>query len=252
MSSQTAASTGALRRRGSGEDMELIGRSRDGLADGVTGVILAGGESRRMGSNKALLPYRGGRFIEAVRSRLYGLFDEVLVVTNTPEHYRFLGGRLVRDIHVGMGVLGGLHAGLAQSRTSHIFAVACDMPCLNVALIKALTALRHRADVVIPEGEGGLEPLHAVYGQGCLPHMEASLAENRRRIVSFFPKVEVARFGKDRVAAIAPGFDSFRNVNTPEDYFALRGSEAFPADETTPARCGRPHARQGRPPGENP
>ena len=208
--------------------MELIGRSRAGFADGVTGVILAGGESRRMGSNKALLPYCGGRFIEAVRSKLCGLFDEVLVVTNTPEQYRFLGGRLVQDIHVGMGVLGGLHAGLAHSRTSHIFAVACDMPCLNLALIKALTALRHRADVVIPEGEGGLEPLHAVYGQDCLPHMEAALADNRRRIVSFFPHVEVARLGIDRVAAIDPGFHSFRNVNTPEDYFALREPLCIP------------------------
>lgn len=114
-----------------------------------------------MGSNKARLPYRGGRFIEAVRLRLYRLFDEVLVVTNTPEHYSFLGGSLVQDIHCGMGVLGGLHAGLAHSRTSHIFAVACDMPCLN------------------------------------------------------------------EVAAIDPGFDSFRNVPPPEDYFALRGCEAF-------------------------
>jgi molybdopterin-guanine dinucleotide biosynthesis protein A len=180
-----------------------------------------------MGSNKALLPYRGGRFIEAVRLRLYRLFDEVLVVTNTPEHYSFLGGRLVQDIHCGMGVLGGLHAGLAHSRTSHIFAVACDMPCLNEALIKALTARWHQADVVIPEGEGGLEPLHAVYGRGCLPYMEASLADNKRRIVSFFPSVEVARFGKESVAAIDPGFDSFRNVTPPEDYFALRGCEAF-------------------------
>jgi molybdopterin-guanine dinucleotide biosynthesis protein A len=195
---------------------------------GVTGVILAGGQSSRMGSNKALLPYRGGRFIEAIHRQLAALFDSVLLVTNTPEQYDFLDCPMVPDIHPGMGALAGLHSGLHHSRTPHIFAVACDMPYLDDDLIRALVARRHGADVVIPEGLHGLEPLHAVYGRGCLPFMEEALLSGRRRIVSFFDHVRVLRYSREQVVAIDPALDSFRNINTPEDYFGLRDGERRP------------------------
>src|SRR6185369_5471024 len=129
----------------------------------VTAVILAGGQSSRMGSNKALLPYRGGRFIEAIHRQLLELFPQVLLVTNNPEQYEFLNCRKVADCFPGMGALAGLHAGLHHATTPYIFAVACDMPYLNSALIRRLAALRHDADVIIPQGENGLEPLHAIY-----------------------------------------------------------------------------------------
>jgi molybdopterin-guanine dinucleotide biosynthesis protein A len=192
---------------------------------GVTGVILAGGQSSRMGSNKALLPYRGGRFIEAIYRQLVRHFSELLLVTNYPEQYRFLPCRKVPDIFPGMGALAGLHSGLSHSSTHHIFAVACDMPYLSDTLISDLTALRHTADLVIPESPWGLEPLHAIYARECLPHMTAALQDNRRRIVSFFEKVNVCRFDKGKVAAIDPEFAAFSNINTPEDYFALREGE---------------------------
>ena len=188
---------------------------------GVTGVILAGGKSSRMGSNKALLPYRGGRFIEAIHRQLSVLFDEVLVVTNTPEQYAFLGCRMVSDLYPGMGALAGLHAGLAHSRTPHIFAVACDMPHLNDTLIRTLVARRHQAEVVIPEGEKGLEPLHAVYSRSCLPAMEMALRTDQKRIVSFFDQAEVRLVPRGKIAALDPDYTSFRNINTPEDYRQL-------------------------------
>lgn len=196
-----------------------------GGAGGVTGVILAGGASSRMGSNKALLPYRGGRFIESIHRLLDELFDEVLLVTNTPERYDFLPCRKVADLHPGMGALAGLHAGLQQSRTPYIFAVACDMPYLNRDLIAMLADCRELGDVVIPHGEKGPEPLHALYGKGCLPAMERALQAGRRRIVSFFDEVRVRDVPPDQVARIDRRFDSFKNINTPEEYFALREQE---------------------------
>ena len=168
----------------------MTNRSPDNLPE-VTGVILAGGLSSRMGSNKALLPYRSGRFIESIHRQLASLFGEVLVVANNPGLYDFLGCRIVPDLHPGLGVLAGLHAGLSASRSRHIFAVACDMPYLNGRLIAELVSRRESADVIIPEGDKGLEPLHAVYGRACLPHMEAALLDNRRRVISFFPEVRV-------------------------------------------------------------
>jgi len=107
------------------------------------------------------------------------------------------------------------------------------MPWLNSALIRRLAGLRNTADVVIPQGEKGLEPLHAIYGKQCLGPMEESLASDRRRIVSFFPQVRVRQLRQEQVAVIDPGFDSFRNVNTPADYFQLRAEYSVPISEVS-------------------
>lgn len=201
----------------------------------ITAVILAGGQSSRMGSNKALLPYRGGRFVEAIHRQLLELFPEVLLVTNNPEQYEFLPCRKVADRYPGMGALAGLHAGLYHAATPHIFAVACDMPYLNSTLIRRLAALRHEADVVIPQGENGLEPLHALYGKSCLPAMEDALLSGRRRIISFFQQVLVRHFERAGVAALDPRFNSFRNINTPSDYYDLRRGEPHQEPSPSPA-----------------
>jgi molybdopterin-guanine dinucleotide biosynthesis protein A len=201
---------------------------------GVTGVILAGGKSSRMRSNKALLPYKGGRFIEAIYRQMSELFDEVIIVTNTPDEYAFLPCRKVPDLHPGMGALAGLHSGLHHSDTPHIFAVACDMPYLNSALIKRLAALRTKADVIIPEGEKGLEPLHAFYGKQCRDAMEKALQSGNRRIVSFFPEARVTVFSRDEVTTFDPSLDSFRNINTPADYFELRDDERISNHQESP------------------
>jgi FdhD protein len=191
----------------------------------VTGVILAGGKSTRMGSDKALLPYRGGRFIEAVYRLFAGIFSEVILVTNTPDQYCFLTCRKVKDIHEGMGVLAGIHAGLYHSSCPAVFAVACDMPYLVNGLIRHM-AFRADADgVLIPESPDGLEPLHAVYGKGCLSAMESALLDGRRRIVSFFDRVNVSRIGPEEVALFDPDFRSFININTPADYYEMRHGE---------------------------
>jgi molybdopterin-guanine dinucleotide biosynthesis protein A len=197
---------------------------------GVTGVILAGGRSSRMGSNKALLPYRGGLFIEAIHRRLAALFPEVLLITNTPEQYDFLPCRKAGDLFPEMGALAGLHAGLHHSSNDHIFAVACDMPYLDDRLIRYLVGQRHNGDLIIPKGEGGLEPLHAVYSKRCLLQMEASLMSGRRRIVSFFDRVAVVSVPESVTAAFDPCFRSFSNINTPDDYYALRVAEQEECD----------------------
>ncbi|BCS52216.1 molybdenum cofactor guanylyltransferase [Geobacter sp. SVR] len=192
---------------------------------GVTGVILAGGRSSRMGSDKALLPYRGGRFVEAIHRRLSGIFDEVLLVTNNPEQYDFLPCRKVPDIHAGMGVLAGIHSGLYHSNNPAIFVVACDMPYLVEELIRRLASRADAGGVLIPESPQGLEPLHAVYGKGCLAAIEAALLSGQRRIVSFFDRTNVSKMNMEQVALFDPSFVSFINVNTPSDYFELRDAE---------------------------
>lgn len=192
---------------------------------GVSGVILAGGKSSRMGSNKALLPYKGGRFIEAIHRQLAEIFDEVLLVTNNPEQYEFLPCRKVPDIFPGAGALAGIHSGLYHSSNPAIFAVACDMPYLNSELIRHLAGRTDAGSVLIPEGPAGLEPLHAVYGRDCLAAIEETLTSGEKRILSFFDRVKTIKIDAEQIAAFDPSFASFSNINTPDEYFRMRGSE---------------------------
>lgn len=187
----------------------------------VAGVILAGGESSRMGRNKALLEVNGERMIETAYRRMAELFDEVLLVTNTPESYDFIPCRKIADIHPGMGPLGGIHAALSSTVAERAFVIACDMPGLNPRLIRELCGIEGGGDVVIPETPGGLEPLHAVYSKSCLPKMEQMLFAGERRILSFFDLAQVRLVPRGRIAALDPEYASFRNINTQEDYRLL-------------------------------
>jgi molybdopterin-guanine dinucleotide biosynthesis protein A len=124
-----------------------------------------------------------------------------------------------------MGALGGIHAALQAIDTEKIFVVACDMPHLAPGLIRHLCSLSGEADVVIPEGEGGLEPLHAVYRKGVLPAVEDALRNGQCRVVSFFDRVRVRRVSLAEVERIDPGLSAFRNINTPEEYYRFRDGE---------------------------
>ena len=212
-----------------GESFEVYSRP-EGLAAprrkakiaGVSAVILAGGESRRMGSDKSLLPWHGGRFIEHIHRLLDELFDEVIIVTNSPGLYDSIPCRKEPDIYYKQGSLAGIHSGLCHARNERIFVVACDMPFLAEEVIRALCACDTRAEVVIPRSEWGLEPLHACYAKSCLPAIEAVLDAGKKRIVGFFPEVRVTEIPAEELGAIDPAGLSFRNINTPEEYFALR------------------------------
>lgn len=199
------------------------------IAD-VTGVILAGGPSTRMGSNKALLPYQGGTFIESIHRRMAAMFREVIVVTNTPELYRFMPCPKVADVIPGMGGLSGIHAALRHAGTDHVFVVGCDMPSVSGDLVRCMVAMRGGHDAVVPESGGGLEPLCAVYGKGALPAIEEALRSGCGKIVSVLSKIRVKTLSRDEVSEVDPGFRSFRNINTPDDYYALREGEAGKAD----------------------
>ena len=197
----------------------------EGPLEGVTGVILAGGPSTRMGKNKALLPWRGGRLIEEVYGRMSRIFREVIVVTNSPDLYPFLPCRMVPDLYPGMGSLAGVHSGLKHAGTPWIFAVACDMPFLEERLVRRLLSLREGADVVIPVGPLGPEPLHAAYGDGALRAVEELLTAGERRVLSIHERVRARKVSCEEVGSLDPEGRSFRNINTPEDYSRLLGEE---------------------------
>lgn len=186
-------------------------------------VIQAGGQSSRMGQDKALMPFLGQPLVERLARRLAGASDELLVTTNRPQGYGFLGLPLVPDVIAGQGALGGLYTALWAAHSDCVAVVACDMPFVLPALLQAQRALLESegVDVVIPRSLEGLEPLHAVYRREvCLPVVKAALRDGERKMISWFPKVRVREMTPEEVAVIDPAFHSFFNVNDPAEFQA--------------------------------
>jgi molybdopterin-guanine dinucleotide biosynthesis protein A len=175
-----------------------------------------------MGEDKAFLEVAGQRIIDRTVTLFQEIFSHVMVVTNTPAHYTYLGVRMVTDLLPGRGALGGLFTALFFAPTDHIFIVACDMPMLSAEVIKNLTERGSRWDVIVPVIRGYLEPLHAVYSRRCLRQVEELLRRGERKVVDFYPRVRVLRVPEGEIHALDPDFLSFRNVNTPEDLAAVQ------------------------------
>ncbi|MBC7961631.1 MAG: formate dehydrogenase accessory sulfurtransferase FdhD [Steroidobacteraceae bacterium] len=191
---------------------------------GVTGVILAGGSSSRMGRNKALLEIDGDAIITRVYRTLAALFHEVVIVTNTPEEYDFLPCRKVADIYPGAGSIAGLQAGLAASRTERIFVAACDMPFLNPDLIRLLCGADGDNDAVVPLNDEGLqEPLHAVYRHTALNAMRDAIENGDKSILHMLDNLDTRLVPQAEFGSIAGALESFRNVNTMEEYERVTG-----------------------------
>jgi molybdopterin-guanine dinucleotide biosynthesis protein A len=206
-----------------------------------SGIILAGGQSRRMGRDKAFLDFDGAPLIARVIERIQQVCPEAIVVANDVEAYARFGVPVVRDVYPGKGSLGGIFTGLQAAHAEYALAVACDLPFLNEGLLGYLISLAPQADVVIPRAhaptgkakdatrydqlavkESGLQATHAIYSRRCLGPMRARLLANDLRIVNFFDEVRVRVVEPDEIAQFDPQMLSFLNVNTPEDWsFAL-------------------------------
>jgi len=187
----------------------------------LTICIQAGGESSRMGEDKALKPFLGRPLIQRVIDRLSPVADEVIVTTNRPEAYRFLGLRLLPDLRPGRGALGGLYTAIASASHPFVAVVACDMPFASPALIEAANRLmvQEEADVVIAKTQEGFEPIHAVYRRAtCRPAIETAIDADQWKVIAWFPTVKVRILTSDELKQFDPDGLAFWNVNTPEEF----------------------------------
>lgn len=183
----------------------------------ISSVILAGGQSRRMGVNKAFLKV-GHRFlIERVISQVSIVAKEVIVVTNTPDEYAHLSYPTVADVFPGKGSLGGIYSGLKAASNPYVLVVGCDMPFLNASLLRYMLLLTPGYDVVVPRTEQGVEPLHALYSKACLPAMEQLLQQDNLKVIAFYSQVRVRYVEQEEIKILDPQLLSFFNVNTPDD-----------------------------------
>lgn len=183
----------------------------------ISGAILAGGKSTRMGQNKAVMEIGGRRLIDRLVEGLAGIFPEVIIVANVPGLYDSLGVKVVSDLIPEKGSLGGIYTATATASHPWAFVMACDMPFFNPDLIRYLATLTTDCDVVIPYTDDW-EPLHALYAKTCLPFMERMIHSGDLKVVRFFPSVRVRRVDRGELAPYDPyGFSLF-NMNTPAEF----------------------------------
>jgi len=186
----------------------------------ITVAIQAGGESRRMGQDKALMPFLGQPLIQRTVARMQSVADEIIITTNQPENYAFLRLPLFTDIRAGRGALGGLYSALASASQPLVAVIACDMPFANPGLLAYQAHLleNEAADVVIPLPGGGYEPLHAVYRRAtCLTAVEWALDNEQWKLISWFSRVKVRELTDQECLALDPLGQAFANVNTPQE-----------------------------------
>lgn len=188
---------------------------------GVTGVVLAGGLSRRLGRDKAVESIGGEPLISRVIGRLGALTNETVVVVNSEARGEELplpmDAQTAVDIYADSGSLGGIFTGLTAASNDWGLVVACDMPFLNAGLMRHMLDLRPGYDAVVPVSDGYPEPTHALYSKACLPYIERRLKAGQLKIAGFFDDVRVRYVGADEIDRFDSERLSFFNVNTPED-----------------------------------
>ena len=183
----------------------------------ISAIVLAGGQSRRMGRDKALIDYQGRPIIAHVIDTLRALSDDIAVVSNQSDLYGPFGARVVPDYEPPCGPLGGIAAGLQAAQHPLAVVVACDMPFLNVTLLRWLIDLADGYDAVVPQTGDEFEPLHAVYRRECYSPMVRRIERGERRVISFFADVRLRPVPEPEWRVLDPAGRSLANLNTPDD-----------------------------------
>jgi molybdopterin-guanine dinucleotide biosynthesis protein A len=195
----------------------------DVQAPGLTGFVVAGGASRRMGRDKALLPWGATTLLDHAIARLREACGVVRVLSGPEARYAGRGVPVDVDLVRDAGAVAGLHTALQRS-AGGVLLLAVDLPHVPVALLRRLVELAADADAVVPVSPGGPEPLCAAYGPACRDAVASRLARGEYKLTAFWPDVRVREVGPPELAAFGDPALLFANLNTPEEYERTRGS----------------------------
>ncbi|NDJ74791.1 MAG: molybdenum cofactor guanylyltransferase [Chloroflexi bacterium] len=189
----------------------------------LTVALMAGGQSTRMGTDKALVELSGQPLIEHVLTRVTTLPDirQTLLITNHPARYAHLELPTFPDVIPGKGALGGIYTALRHSPTPFVLVAACDMPFIQPLLLgylrEVLIAANGALDVIVPRVAGRPQGLLAIYSRACLPAIRADLESDLLKVIGFYDRVRVRYVDEAEYAPFDPQGRSFFNVNTPHD-----------------------------------
>lgn len=199
----------------------------------ATAVILCGGESSRAGFDKQLLPCEGTTLPRAIARKLHCLFEEIIIVTNTPDVYAGSGFVVLQDIVRGAGPLGGIFTGLSRASSQYAYVTAGDMPYPNIPFIEWMMGLLEPgcvAAVAARDGVEHIEPFNSLFAARCAPLMEAALARGERSVSRFLRSCTQAVFVPEETSrAFSPDWSMFASINTRADVQRFLRSGGQPA-----------------------
>ena len=187
----------------------------------VTGVILIGGKSKRLGRDKALLPYEGKPLALHMHDLFEGLFHRTVLIGHLRPELESYGLTCIEDLVPGKGVLGGIYTALTVGKAPYVFVAGVDMPFLTPTLISGILNHRHDADAVIPRGPRGMEPLCGVYSTSCTGTIKRNIESGTLQIMAALNGLKIV---SPEIMPAAGEPDPFLNINYPEDWDALKGS----------------------------
>jgi molybdopterin-guanine dinucleotide biosynthesis protein A len=188
----------------------------------ISCAVLAGGESRRMGRNKALIDVGGRPLVTSIVEHLGSWSDDVYVVAKQTLSYQALGLRTFVDVYDASTPLAGILTALTSASHPFVFVCATDMPCVSHEVVELLASRTDGADAVVPERDGRLEPLHALWSVSVAGRMAAELAAGERAAHRVLRRLDVVTVTEREWRAIDPAAASFTNLNTPEELDAAR------------------------------
>ncbi|MDE2774817.1 MAG: molybdenum cofactor guanylyltransferase [Chloroflexota bacterium] len=182
-------------------------------------AIIAGGQSRRMGRDKAFVELGGKALIEHVIRRSADLAQaDTILITNKPAQYARLGLPMRQDILPNKGSLGGIYTALLSAKRPDVLVLACDMPFVNISLLRYMVEqMDEDIDIVVPTVDGYPQGLHAIYKKTCIEPIARQLAADRLKIIRFYGQMRVRYLDETDYAAFDPLGRSFVNLNTPEE-----------------------------------
>ena len=201
-----------------------MGKNANEAADEVCGLVLAGGQSRRMGTDKALLLLDGHPVIQWVVEQVAALCDEVILVVNEPARYEFLGLPIVTDQTPYGGPLVGLYSGLRSTSAPWCLAVACDMPLVRTELLQGLLESRGPADAVLPRIDGRIQPFPGLYSRSCIDAIGALLTAGRSAARDLAEVCRVTFVEEEALRKLDPDLSSFRDMDTPSDFEEMKAT----------------------------
>ncbi|MDW7729550.1 MAG: molybdenum cofactor guanylyltransferase [Bacillota bacterium] len=183
-------------------------------------IILAGGDSKRLGRPKALLDFNGKSLIAHLVEMLRELFDQITIVTDRPEPYKRLPVIITGDLikQKLKSPLRGIHAGLSSSELPFQFVAACDMPFLNPDLIEYMAQFAHDYDAVVPRAGSYFQPLHAFYSRSCIEIIEKQISKDHFKVTDLYSNLKIRFIDSAEIARFDPEELSFFNINTWTDY----------------------------------
>ena len=202
---------------GKRQDEEEEASMNQGNCRDITGVILVGGKSRRMGRDKAFLQIAGKTLFEWVLEIFRESYDRLVLVGDRAERFTGYGLPVLPDIYPG-SALGGLYTALYHAETEYIFASSCDLPFPNREILLYLCSLQDGFDAVVPNPAHGFEPLLAPYAKSCLGPMRELMESGNFCAYAYYPQIRVRYVKSEELAHLDRDGRSFVNVNTPEEF----------------------------------